>query len=257
MTLSFTILHSQFSIGSNLCDTDLVTTTLARLDWNGERILERGLTSCRLTLREDLMRRLIEEVADMVQREPNAHHVQRLAQDLMERYQHKLFGLDLSSLVFLVEHCSVEDAEMTLRDTHRQRQLQQAFLAFLPQWVYPFAVWTVDRYRLTAADLSSSFGLLDVREVMFVASLEPLPQTTATGADGERLASGSQPSHGTENTCSDEAMESGEVAESEQQEPVSKFPLLQAVDTDSFPTEGVCQCGPCLYCCRSVLSVGL
>ncbi|XP_076466324.1 uncharacterized protein LOC143297753 isoform X2 [Babylonia areolata] len=150
---------------------DTIMISLARLDWNGERILERAMTSFRLTLTKHLLPELIREVMATLASEPEHHKVQLLAQRLLEKHMIKLFGMNAGSLVFVLEHCSVEDASLTLRSRERQEGIKQLVLSFLPGWVARSmtAEFRADVYTLTPGDFAQDFGFIKLTTVSFVA----------------------------------------------------------------------------------------
>ncbi|KAL8609927.1 hypothetical protein ACOMHN_046848 [Nucella lapillus] len=167
-------------LADSACDVDHVTDTvlgsLARLDWNGERILEKTMTSVHLTLTRDIMPQLITEIADMLKTEHEHHTVQRLAQHLLEKRMARLFGIDVGSLIFIIEFCSVDDALSTLTSKKKQEELQGIFFNFLPDWATPCATLSVAPYRLTPGDRAEYFGFEDPVTLSFLCNTWSRPE---------------------------------------------------------------------------------
>ncbi|KAL8599445.1 hypothetical protein ACOMHN_066464 [Nucella lapillus] len=145
--------------------------SLARLEWNAERILEKAMTSFQLTLTNDLMPSFHKELSRLLTTEEQQHKLQQLVQTFLEDHRVKLFGLNLGSLVFILEHCSVDDARTALESPQRQTELQDVLLEFLPKWVSSSAVWSVSSYDLTVEDCAQNFGYKDFSTISIVASL--------------------------------------------------------------------------------------
>ncbi|XP_070200683.1 uncharacterized protein [Littorina saxatilis] len=166
---------------------DTVVTSLARLDWNGERILDKAMTSFRLTLTNEMMPQLLKELTGVMKSEAERHQVQHLVEKLFGNYKVKLFGFDVASFVFILEHCSIDDAEMTSILTEKQAQLQEILTTFLPVWVGQSAVWSASRYTLSSADLSRDFGYRDFSVVSMTATEQTSTSTSTSTSTGDQM----------------------------------------------------------------------
>ncbi|XP_076450672.1 uncharacterized protein LOC143286779 [Babylonia areolata] len=148
--------------------TDVTLSALARLDWNRERLLETAMTAFKLRAADQEVTYLRQRLTQLFRSEGVSQRVQDLAEDLLNDYQIRLHGLDVGSLVFLLEHSSQEDAEELMLGTSddtlgRRRRLLKRMTLFLleegevweegkgEQW-WRAARWTVSRYCLSEAD---------------------------------------------------------------------------------------------------------
>ncbi|KAL8579550.1 hypothetical protein ACOMHN_025503 [Nucella lapillus] len=148
------------------------------------------MTSVRLTLTHDIMPQLITEIAEMLKTEHEHHTVQRLAQHLLEKRMARLFRIDVGSLVFVLEFCSVDDALSTLTSKEKQEELKGIFFGFLPEWVAPCTTLSVAPYMLTPGDRADYFGFEDPVTLSFLCNTWSRPERpSVVSAKGERYPS--------------------------------------------------------------------
>lgn len=171
---------------------DTVIQSLARLDWNGEQILENAMTLVRLTLTRNLMPQLVREVANTLKTELEHHKVQHLAERLFDQHMAKLFGIDVSSLVFILEHCSVDDAVTTCTSKEKQEALQRILLSFLPEWMAQCAAVSVAFYTLSPADRAHYYGFDDPVTLSFLVGTWRRPESPHAPSAGSSVSPGSK-----------------------------------------------------------------
>ncbi|XP_070206567.1 uncharacterized protein [Littorina saxatilis] len=95
-------------------DSAAKMTSVARLDWKAENLLANAMTCFKLRLKNEQMPQLLKNVKDAIVNECHRGRLQTIVQDLFEQFGIRLFGLNQESLVFILEHPSGDDAELTL-----------------------------------------------------------------------------------------------------------------------------------------------